>query len=105
MPGSAVADPGLLHANRPRETPLASTEMSDLRKAEFARPKWLFASVERNIAQLYQLPVVPLRRQIGYVSCGIEAHFPGKHEQQFLEQYVSKLGTDSGTPYAVDCIA
>lgn len=76
--------------------------MSDLRKAEIARLKWLFASVKWNIGQPCQPLGVPLKRQMGYVSCGIEAHFPGKHEQQFLEQYVSKLGTDSGTPYATD---
>jgi len=65
MPGSEVADPGFLHANRPRETPLPSAQMSDLRKPEFARPKWLFASVERNIHVSRSTLSLPLKRQIG----------------------------------------
>ena len=74
--------------------------MSDLRKAEIAHPKLLFASVKRNIVPFCRPLGVSRKRQIGSVSCGIEAHFPPKHELRFLEHYAYKLGTNSGTPYA-----
>jgi hypothetical protein len=64
-PGLAPADPGLSRAYQPIETCCESAKMSDLRKAEIARPKWLFASVKRNIGSICQPLGVSLRRQIG----------------------------------------